>query len=271
MYGDSNHAIDITIEFTIKNGSRWFITLVYLLVLIYGDSNHAMDNTIEFTLKNGFRWYITLAYMQVLPYFPVLPYMVTPTTKWTLTESTVPLHSMHMESTGTPLGVPVESLGLSGLKWDSQGICGSVRCRETCHPWHCLQGPMTQLWLTQVVSPSQFLCGSKSNIPFPVSDCHFFVKVRPERVVHRFNTQGPAKLETTTNSKSGLPLAILGFSQTDMVCSILNVHGPQDHYLPGPISGLEWVCISVIFRKARGCSEVSERQTSWNIYIPASR
>jgi hypothetical protein len=82
-----------------------------------------------------------------------------------------------------------------------------------------------------------FLCGSKSNIPFPVSDRQFFVNVSLERVVHGFNTRGPAKPKTTTDSKSGPPLAILGFSRTDMVRSILNVHGLQDRYLPGPISG----------------------------------
>ncbi|KIM77640.1 hypothetical protein PILCRDRAFT_11894 [Piloderma croceum F 1598] len=48
---------------------------------------------------------------------------------------------------------------------------------------------------------------------------------------------GPVKPKTTTDSKSGPPLAILGFSWTDMVCSILNVHGLQDCYLLSPISG----------------------------------
>ena len=33
IYGHSDHTMDITIEFTLKNGSRWYITLVYLLVL----------------------------------------------------------------------------------------------------------------------------------------------------------------------------------------------------------------------------------------------
>ena len=70
-------------------------TCIFVSIAIYGDSDHATD----ITIKNGSRLYITLAYL------PVLLYMVTPTTKWTSTESKVPLHSMHMESTGTPLGV----------------------------------------------------------------------------------------------------------------------------------------------------------------------
>ena len=62
-----------------------------------------------------------------LVYLLVVPYMVIPTIKWTSTKSKVPLHFMHMEFTGTPLGVPVEFLELSELKWDCRG--GSVRYR----------------------------------------------------------------------------------------------------------------------------------------------
>ena len=79
---------------------KWFQmiynTCIFAGITIYGHSNHTMDITIEFTLKNGSRWYITLAYLRVLPY------MVTPITKWTLTKSKVPLHFIHTKSTGTP-------------------------------------------------------------------------------------------------------------------------------------------------------------------------
>ena len=133
-------------------------------------------------------------------------------------------------------------------RWPSLQPLGLLKSAlvQTCsasHLWLHLQCLMTRSRMTractpvQVVSPSQVLHSSKSDIPFPVSDHQFFVNVSLEWVVPRFITQGPAKLKTTTDSKTGPPLAILGFSWINMVHSILDVHGLQDHYLLGPISG----------------------------------
>ena len=44
-------------------------TCIFAGIAIYGLSDHTTDITIEFTSKNGSRWYITPAY------FPILPYM----------------------------------------------------------------------------------------------------------------------------------------------------------------------------------------------------
>jgi hypothetical protein len=102
VYGHSNHNTDITIEFTLKNYTRTYITLVCLLVLhiwslrsqnrhhhsipikklfqntyntcvfagiaIYGHSDHKTDIIVEFTLENCSRTYIALACLLVLPY-----------------------------------------------------------------------------------------------------------------------------------------------------------------------------------------------------------
>ena len=52
IYGHSDHETDITIEFTLKNHSRTYITLiVFAGIAIYGHSDHETDITIEFTLK----------------------------------------------------------------------------------------------------------------------------------------------------------------------------------------------------------------------------
>src|SRR6202050_3528516 len=103
--------MDITIEFTLKNHSKTHITLmslpllpymvtlitkrtsplnshqkttqniyntyVFAAIAIYGHSNHKMDITIEFTSKNHSRTHKTLMCLLLLPY------MVTPITKWT--------------------------------------------------------------------------------------------------------------------------------------------------------------------------------------------
>jgi len=106
IYGHSDHAMVITVEFTSKNNFRPYITLMCLQVLpymvtpimqttiiveftskndfgpyityvfagitIYGHSNHAMVITVEFTSKNNFRPYITLMCLRVLPYMVTL-------------------------------------------------------------------------------------------------------------------------------------------------------------------------------------------------------
>src|SRR6202042_810501 len=52
-------------------------TYVFAAIAIYGHSDHKTDITIEFTLKNQSKTYITLMG------WPLLPYMVTPITKQT--------------------------------------------------------------------------------------------------------------------------------------------------------------------------------------------
>ena len=42
-------------------------TCIFAGIAIYGHSDHTTDLTIEFTLKIGFKWYITLVYLLVLP------------------------------------------------------------------------------------------------------------------------------------------------------------------------------------------------------------
>jgi hypothetical protein len=85
----------------------------FVSIAICGHSDHKTDITIEFT-------YITLAYL------PVLPYMVTPITKWTLTKSKVPLHSTK-ESTGSPCGLHEEWEGLEVESlWSPCGIPGII-------------------------------------------------------------------------------------------------------------------------------------------------
>src|ERR1700689_4687409 len=121
IYGHSDHKTNITIEFTSKNHSRTYITLMglpllpYMVTLItkqtsplnshqkttqniyntygfasiaiYGHSDHKTNITIEFTSKNQSKTYITLMGL------PLLPYMVTPITK-----QTSPLNS-HQKTT----------------------------------------------------------------------------------------------------------------------------------------------------------------------------
>src|SRR6202142_4093620 len=113
--------MNITIEFTSKNHSKTYITLMglpllpYMVTLItkqtsplnshqkttqniyntygfaaiaiYGHSNHKTNITIEFTSKNQSKTYITLMGL------PLWPYMVTPITK-----QTSPLNS-HQKTT----------------------------------------------------------------------------------------------------------------------------------------------------------------------------
>src|ERR1700683_3899497 len=74
IYSHFDHKMDITIEFT---SQTIYNTYMFASIAIYGHSNHKMDITIKFTSKNCSRTYITLMCL------PVLPYMVTPITKWT--------------------------------------------------------------------------------------------------------------------------------------------------------------------------------------------
>ena len=127
-------------------------TCIFVGIAIYGHPNHTTDIIIEFTLKNSSRWYITLAYL------PVLPYMVTPITKWTLTKSKVPLHSMHMESTGTPWGVIrtrggvlVKSMQNPWDYWDSITTEFSLKNAAWWWPYHIL----SKYSLQMIESPSR--------------------------------------------------------------------------------------------------------------------
>lgn len=58
-----------------------------------------------------------------------------------------------------------------------------------------------------------------------------------ERVTQTFTSRGPGKPKTIPDSKPGPKLPVLGFTRKEMVQQILEVHGLQDRYLPGPISG----------------------------------
>ena len=53
IYGHSDHETNITIEFTLKNGSWKCITLVFARLATYGHSDHKTNITVEFTSKNG--------------------------------------------------------------------------------------------------------------------------------------------------------------------------------------------------------------------------
>ena len=77
IYGHSDHETNITIEFTLKNGSWRCITLVFARLATYGHSDHKTNITVEFTSKNGSRKCITLVFL------PDLPNMVTLITKLT--------------------------------------------------------------------------------------------------------------------------------------------------------------------------------------------
>jgi hypothetical protein len=56
-------------------------------------------------------------------------------------------------------------------------------------------------------------------------------------MVQLYTTRGPGKPKVVPDSKPGPKLPILTFSRNEIVRRILEVHGLQDHYLPGPISG----------------------------------
>ena len=101
-------------------------TCIFAGIAIYGYSDHTMDITIEFTLKNSSRWYITLAYLLVLPYMVTPITGLSPKSHYTLQGTPCGLHEKWERLGRTGGGVPVESLGLLGLQWDSLGICGGV-------------------------------------------------------------------------------------------------------------------------------------------------
>ena len=54
IFGHSDHKMDITFEFTPKNGFQMiYNTCIFAGIAIYGHSDHTMDITIEFTLKSS--------------------------------------------------------------------------------------------------------------------------------------------------------------------------------------------------------------------------
>lgn len=65
----------------------------------------------------------------------------------------------------------------------------------------------------------------------------FFLNVVLERTEATFNTRGPGKPKTVSESKPGPKLQVLELSRTTLVENILEVHGLQERFFPGPISG----------------------------------
>jgi len=65
----------------------------------------------------------------------------------------------------------------------------------------------------------------------------FYLNVVIERIEQTYNTRGPGKPKTVTESKPGPKLPVLELSRSAIIESILEVHGLQERYLPGPISG----------------------------------
>jgi len=74
-------------------------------------------------------------------------------------------------------------------------------------------------------------------IAVQVPDRLFHLNVTLECMEQTFTTRGPAKPKTVPDSKCGPKQALLRLLQSEVACSILEVHGLQDRYLPGPISG----------------------------------
>jgi hypothetical protein len=65
----------------------------------------------------------------------------------------------------------------------------------------------------------------------------FFLNVVLERTEATFNTRGPGKPKTVSESKPGPKLPVLELSRITLVENILEVHGLQERFFPGPISG----------------------------------
>jgi hypothetical protein len=152
IYGHSDHETNITIEFTLKNGSWKCITLVFARLATYGHSDHKTNITVEFTSKNGSQKCITLLCLLDLPYMVTL-----------MMKLTSPLNSRQKmvpgddeDSMGTPQGLHKTLKGLSGLlsrlckvheesmrsPWECVGDC-KIQClsRLSCHEswsWHCI-------------------------------------------------------------------------------------------------------------------------------------
>src|ERR1700683_646248 len=77
IYGHSDHKTDITIEFTLKNQSKTYITLMGWLLLPYMVTPITKQTSLLNLHQKPLRTYITLMGL------PLLPYMVTPITKRT--------------------------------------------------------------------------------------------------------------------------------------------------------------------------------------------
>jgi len=52
-----------------------------------------------------------------------------------------------------------------------------------------------------------------------------------------YNTRGPGKPKTVSESKPGPVLTLLDLSRTRFVENVLEVHGLQERFFPGPIPG----------------------------------
>jgi len=71
----------------------------------------------------------------------------------------------------------------------------------------------------------------------PAEARNFYLNVVLERVKQTFNTRGPGKPKIVAESKPGPHLPILELTRKELVAQILEVHGLQECYMPGPISG----------------------------------
>jgi hypothetical protein len=70
-----------------------------------------------------------------------------------------------------------------------------------------------------------------------VPDRVFHLNVTLERTEQSFTPRGPGKPKIVPVNKCGPKLPLLRLSRSEVACSVFEVHGLQDRYLPGPISG----------------------------------
>ena len=111
-----------------------------------------------------------------------------------------------------------EAAGNSVPADEAESADGSTEASELfCHGFH-------HSILISVVSPLD-------------SIREFYLNVVIERIEQTYNTRGPGKLKTVTESKPGPKLPVLELSRSAIIKSMLEVHGLQECYLPGPISG----------------------------------
>jgi hypothetical protein len=65
----------------------------------------------------------------------------------------------------------------------------------------------------------------------------FYVNVTIDPLQVTFTTCHPGKPKSIPEAKAGPKLTILDFTRHEIVNGILNVHGLQDQYVPGPVLG----------------------------------
>ncbi|KAF8958305.1 hypothetical protein BDZ97DRAFT_1923759 [Flammula alnicola] len=87
----------------------------------------------------------------------------------------------------------------------------------------------------------------------------FFLNVILERTETTYNTHGPGKPKIVTESKPGPKLQVLELSHAAIVQSILEVHGLQERFFPGPISGPPFrVTYKGLIGRARGAPTIRQ-------------